>query len=35
MKRKDFTNPEIEIINLENCDIIVTSIGIPLPDEEW
>ena len=35
MEKQIFIKPQIEIIALLNNDIIVTSNGIPLPDEEW
>lgn len=35
MKKQSFKKPEIEIVALCENDIIVTSPGIPLPDEWW
>ena len=35
MKEKIFEKIEIEIFSLQQNDIIVTSIGIPLPDEDF
>ena len=32
---KEFIKPQVEIVILSNNDIIVTSIGIGLPDDEW
>lgn len=33
MNKQSFTKSEIEIVDLSLNDIIVTSPGIPLPDE--
>lgn len=35
MKKHNFIKPEIEIVAFRENDIIVTSPGIPLPDEWW
>lgn len=35
MKKHIFVKSEIEIVALFENDIIVTSPGIPLPDEWW
>lgn len=35
MNKEKFAIPQIEIISIEENDIIVTSEGIPLPDEWW
>lgn len=35
MESKEFIKPTIDIITLHNNDIIVTSPGISLPDDEW
>ena len=35
VKDKIFEKSKIEIFDLEGNDIIVTSFGIPLPDEEF
>lgn len=35
MKKEIFIKSEIEIVALCDNDIIVTSPGIPLPDEWW
>ena len=32
---KEFEKSKIEIFDLEENDIILTSIGIPLPDDEF
>ena len=33
--KKHFEKAVFEIISLEQTDIIVTSVGIPFPDDEW
>lgn len=38
MKNENFIKAHIEVFNLSENDIIVTSdyeLGIPLPDEDW
>lgn len=35
MEKHTFIKPKIEIVALCENDIIVTSPGIPLPDEWW
>lgn len=35
MIKQSFTKVQIEIVDLSASDIIVTSPGIPLPDEWW
>lgn len=35
MNKEKFAISQIEIISIEENDIIVTSVGIPLPDEWW
>lgn len=35
MNDKKFEKSVIEIVALQESDIIVTSPGIPLPDDEW
>lgn len=35
MNKQSFTKSEIEIVDLSLNDIIITSPGIPLPDDEW
>lgn len=35
MEKNKFIKPQIEITALDENDIIVTSPGIPLPDDWW
>ena len=35
MSDKKFEKSTIEIVDLQGIDIIVTSPGIPLPDDWW
>lgn len=32
---KEYVKPSIEVLELESADIIKTSGGIVLPDDEW
>lgn len=35
MNKEKFEISQIEIVTIDENDIIVTSVGIPLPDDEW
>lgn len=35
MNKEKFATSQIEIVTIDENDIIVTSVGIPLPDDEW
>lgn len=34
-EKKGFIVPEIEIVRFETSDVITTSEGLDLPDDEW
>lgn len=35
MQKKEFLKAEMEIFSLKNSDIVATSNGIELPDDNW